>query len=82
MDHCREQRYGVGSVVERSSSATSTDFGAFIDIDEGTDGLVHISDISWSKKIKHPNELLRKGSIVQAVVLAIENEKQALCRWA
>jgi small subunit ribosomal protein S1 len=72
-----EQRYSVGSVVE-GRVRNMTDFGAFIEIEEGIDGLVHISDISWSKKIKHPNELLRKGSIVQAVVLAIETKNKRL----
>jgi small subunit ribosomal protein S1 len=72
-----EQRYSVGSVVE-GRVRNMTDFGAFIEIEEGIDGLVHISDISWSKKIKHPNELLRKGSVVQAVVLAIETKNKRL----
>jgi small subunit ribosomal protein S1 len=49
-----------------------TDFGAFIEIEEGIDGLVHVSDLSWTKRIKHPSEVLRKGSIVQAVILAID----------
>jgi small subunit ribosomal protein S1 len=49
-----------------------TEFGAFIEIEEGIDGLVHISDLSWTKRVKHPSEVLRKGSIVQAVILAID----------
>jgi small subunit ribosomal protein S1 len=72
-----EQRYSVGSVVE-GRVRNMTDFGAFIEIEEGIDGLVHISDISWTRKIKHPNELLRKGSIVQAVVLAIDTKSKRL----
>ncbi|MFW5635679.1 MAG: S1 RNA-binding domain-containing protein, partial [Thermodesulfobacteriota bacterium] len=53
-----------------------TDFGLFIGIDEGIDGLVHISDISWTKRIKHPSELYKKGETVQAVVLDIEKENE------
>src|SRR5580658_8757096 len=66
-----EQRYSVGSVVE-GRVRNMTEFGAFIEIEEGIDGLVHISDLSWTKRIKHPSEVLRKGSIVQAVILAID----------
>jgi small subunit ribosomal protein S1 len=66
-----EQRYSVGSVVE-GRVRNMTEFGAFIEIEEGVDGLVHISDLSWTKRVKHPSEVLRKGSIVQAVILAID----------
>ncbi len=65
-----EQRYSVGSVVE-GRVRKLTDFGAFIEIEEGIDGLVHISDVSWTKRIKHPSEVLKKGQLVQAVVLHI-----------
>jgi small subunit ribosomal protein S1 len=65
-----EQRYSVGSVVE-GRVRKLTDFGAFIEIEEGIDGLVHVSDISWTKRIKHPSEALKKGQLVQAVVLHI-----------
>lgn len=64
-------RYSVGSVVE-GRVRNMTDFGAFIEIEEGIDGLVHVSDLSWTKRIKHPSEVLRKGSMVQAVILAID----------
>jgi small subunit ribosomal protein S1 len=66
-----EQRYSVGSVVE-GRVRNMTEFGAFIEIEEGIDGLVHISDLSWTKRVKHPSEVLRKGSMVQAVILAID----------
>ena len=72
-----EQRYSVGSVVE-GRVRNMTDFGVFAEIEEGIDGLVHLSDISWTKKIKHPNELLRKGSVVQAVILAIDTKNKRL----
>lgn len=65
-----EQRYSVGSVVE-GRVRKLTDFGAFVEIEEGIDGLVHISDISWTKRIKHPSEVLKKGQLVQAAVLHI-----------
>jgi len=65
-----EQRYSVGSVVE-GRVRKLTDFGAFVEIEEGIDGLVHVSDISWTKRIKHPSEVLKKGQLVQAVVLHI-----------
>ncbi len=66
-----DQRYSPGSVVE-GRVRNMTEFGAFIEIEEGIDGLVHISDLSWTKRVKHPSEVLRKGSIVQAVILAID----------
>ena len=72
-----EGRYSVGSVVE-GRVRNMTDFGAFIEIEEGIDGLVHISDMSWTKRIKHPGELLRKGQIVQAVILAIDAKAKRL----
>ncbi len=64
-------RYAIGSVVEGRVRKLS-DFGAFIEIEEGIDGLVHVSDLSWTKHIKHPSELLKKGQIVQAVILQID----------
>jgi small subunit ribosomal protein S1 len=66
-----ESRYSVGSVVE-GRVRNMTEFGAFIEIEEGIDGLVHVSDLSWTRRIKHPSEALRKGSMVQAVILAID----------
>ncbi len=67
------QRYPVGTTIE-GRIKNITDFGIFIGIDEGIDGLVHISDISWTKRIKHPSELYKKGQTVQAVVLNIDKE--------
>jgi len=72
-----EQRYSVGSVVE-GRVRKLTDFGAFIEIEEGIDGLVHISDVSWTKRIKHPSEILKKGQLVQAVVLNISASARRL----
>jgi small subunit ribosomal protein S1 len=64
-------RYSVGSVVE-GRVRNMTDFGAFVEIEEGIDGLVHVSDLSWIKRVKHPSEVLKKGQIVQAVILGID----------
>ncbi|MGB7759482.1 MAG: 30S ribosomal protein S1 [Bryobacteraceae bacterium] len=67
-----DTRYSVGSVVE-GRVRNMTDFGAFIEIEEGIDGLVHVSDLSWTKRVKHPSEVLKKGQTVQAVILAIDS---------
>ena len=72
-----DQRYSVGSVVE-GRVRNMTDFGAFIEIEEGIDGLVHVSDLSWTKRVKHPNEVLKKGMIVQAVILNIDSAAHRL----
>ncbi len=69
------ERYPVGTVIE-GRVKNVTDFGIFIGIAEGIDGLVHISDISWTKKVKHPSELYKKGDVVQAIVLNIDKENQ------
>jgi len=69
------ERYPEGTTIE-GRIKNITDFGVFIGIDEGIDGLVHISDISWTKRIKHPSELFKKGQVVQAVVLHIDKEKE------
>jgi len=70
-------RYSVGSVVE-GRVRNMTDFGAFVEIEEGIDGLVHVSDLSWTKRVKHPSEVLKKGQIVQAVILAIDSKAHRL----
>src|ERR1700724_2405005 len=70
-------RYSPGSVVEGRVRKLA-DFGAFIEIEEGIDGLVHISDMSWTAHIKHPSELVKKGQIVQAVILNIDAPNRRL----
>ena len=55
-----------------------TDFGAFIEIEEGIDGLVHVSDMSWTKRVKHPSEMVKKGQMVQAVILNIDAPNRRL----
>ncbi len=69
------EKYPVGTTIE-GKIKNITDFGLFIGIGEGIDGLVHISDISWIKRIKHPSELFKKGDVVQAIVLDIEKENE------
>lgn len=70
-------RYSVGSVVEGRVRKLS-DFGAFLEIEEGIDGLVHISDLSWTKRVKHPSEIVKKGQILQAVILNIDSNNRRL----
>ena len=69
------EKYPIGTTIE-GKIKNITDFGLFIGIDEGIDGLVHISDISWTRRIKHPSELYKKGDVVQAIVLDIEKENE------
>jgi small subunit ribosomal protein S1 len=69
------EKYPVNSVIE-GKIKNITDFGIFIGIDEGIDGLVHISDISWTKRFKHPSELYKKGQVVQAKVLFIDKDNE------
>jgi small subunit ribosomal protein S1 len=69
------EKYPVGTTIE-GKIKNITDFGLFIGIDEGIDGLVHISDISWTKRIKHPSELYKKGDVVQAIVLNIDKQSE------
>ena len=74
-----KEKYPVGSVV-KGPVRNITEFGIFVGIEEGIDGLVHISDLHWNKKIKHPSELYKKGDVVEAKVLGVnvENERFSL----
>jgi small subunit ribosomal protein S1 len=71
------EKYPIGATVE-GRVRNLTDFGAFIEIEEGIDGLVHVSNLSWTKRVKHPSEILKKGDRVKAIVLAIEPDKRRL----
>ncbi|MGO9613996.1 MAG: 30S ribosomal protein S1 [Dissulfurispiraceae bacterium] len=71
------QRYAVGQKV-KGRVKTLTDFGAFIRLQEGVDGLVHISDLSWTKHVKHPSDVLSKGQRIEALVLSLEPEKERI----
>jgi len=70
-------KYQTGARIE-GTVRNLTDFGAFVEVEEGIDGLIHISDMSWSKRIAHPSEVLKKGDTVDAVVLSIDAENQRL----
>ncbi len=70
-----EEKYPVGSVI-RGRIRNITDFGIFVGIEDGIDGLVHISDLSWTQRIKHPSQLYKKGDEVEAVVLHIDSENE------
>ncbi len=72
-----EGKYAIGTRIEGKVKSL-TDFGAFVGLEEGIDGLIHISDMSWTKHIKHPSELFKKGQKVEAVVLRIDKEKERL----
>lgn len=69
------EKYPVGTTIQ-GKIKNITDFGLFIGIDEGIDGLVHISDLSWTKRVKHPSELYKKGEEIQAIVLNIDKENE------
>ena len=71
------EKFPVGTIVE-GKVRNLTDFGAFIEIEDGIDGLVHVSNLSWTKRVKHPSEVLKKGDKVKAIVLAIEPDQRRL----
>ena len=71
------ERYSIGSVVEGRVRKLS-EFGAFVEIEEGVDGLVHVSDLSWTKRVSNPSELLKKGQVIQAVILKIDAPNRRL----
>jgi len=71
------EKFPVGTVVE-GKVRNLTEFGAFIEIEDGIDGLVHVSNLSWTKRVKHPSEVLKKGDKVKAIVLAIEPDQRRL----
>jgi small subunit ribosomal protein S1 len=71
------EKYPTGATVE-GRVRNLTDFGAFIEIEDGIDGLVHVSNLSWTKRVKHPSEVLKKGEKVRAVVLGVEPENRRL----
>ncbi|MFK5925673.1 MAG: 30S ribosomal protein S1 [Desulfuromusa sp.] len=69
------EKFPIGTIIE-GQVKNITDFGIFVGVDEGIDGLVHISDLSWTKRIKHPSEAYKKGDLVKAVVLNIDRDNE------
>jgi len=72
-----EQRYSIGKQV-RGQIRNMTAYGAFVELEEGIDGMVHVSDLSWTKKINHPSEALKKGDEIEAVVIDIDKANQRI----
>ncbi|HWP59067.1 MAG TPA: 30S ribosomal protein S1 [Candidatus Acidoferrales bacterium] len=72
-----KDKYPVGTLI-KGPVRNVTDFGLFVEVEEGIDGLVHVSDLHWTKKIKHPSELYKKGDIVEAKVLGVDVQNQRL----
>jgi len=70
-----EEKYPVGTLIE-GRVRNLTNYGAFIELEEGIDGLLHVSDMSWTRKIAHPGEVVRKGDKIKAVVLTVDQEKK------
>ncbi len=75
--HQLAEKYPVGARIN-GKVRNLTEFGAFVEVEEDIDGLIHVSDMSWSKRIKHPSEVLKKGDVVEAMVLSIDAENQRL----
>ena len=71
------EKYRIGDRVQ-GTVRNLTDFGAFVEIEEGIDGLIHVSDMSWGRRVKHPSEVLKKGDEVQAVLTAIDVENRRI----
>ena len=72
-----ERKYPVGHNV-KAEIRTLTNYGAFVELEPGVEGLIHISDLSWIKKVSHPSELLRKGDIVDAIILSVDKESKKI----
>ena len=71
------QKFQVGSRVA-GKVRNLTDFGAFVELEEGIDGLVHVSDMSWTRRIKHPSEVLKKGDDVEAIITSIDQDNRRI----
>ncbi|MHB0968567.1 MAG: 30S ribosomal protein S1 [Thermoanaerobaculia bacterium] len=71
------ERYPVGTTI-KGRVRNLTDFGAFVEVEEGIDGLIHISDMSWTRRLKHPSEVLKKGDVVTARITNVDGENQRL----
>lgn len=71
------EHYPIGTVIE-GTVRNLTSYGAFVEIEEGIDGLLHVSDMSWTKKVSHPSEMVKKGDVLQCVVLSVDKEKKRI----
>jgi small subunit ribosomal protein S1 len=72
-----EKKYPIGSTV-KAEIRNLTNYGAFVELEPGIDGLIHISDLSWTKKVSHPSEILKKGDKVEAVILSVDKESKKI----
>jgi small subunit ribosomal protein S1 len=72
-----EKKYAIGSNV-KAEIRSLTNYGAFVELEPGVEGLIHISDLSWIKKVSHPSEVLKKGDLVDAVVLSVDRESKKI----
>jgi small subunit ribosomal protein S1 len=72
-----EQKYAAGARV-KGKVRNLTSYGAFVELEEGIDGMIHVSDISWTRKINHPSEILKKGDEVEAIVLEVDRPNQRI----
>ena len=72
-----DNKYPIGSSV-KAEIRNLTNYGAFVELEPGVDGLIHISDLSWIKKVSHPSEVLKKGDIVEAVILSVDKESKKI----
>ena len=72
-----ESKYEVGSKIT-GKVRNITDFGAFVELEEGIDGLIHISDMSWTQRVKHPSDILKKGERIEAIILNIDSKNERL----
>ena len=75
--HDLAERYPIGATIS-GKVRNLTEFGAFVEVEEGIDGLIHVSDMSWSKRLAHPSDVLKKGDAVEAMVLNIDPDNQRL----
>ncbi|MBM3808069.1 MAG: 30S ribosomal protein S1 [Acidimicrobiia bacterium] len=75
--HELAEKYPVNTRI-KGKVRNLTEFGAFVEVEDDIDGLIHISDMSWTKRVKHPSEVLKKGDVVEAMVLSIDAENQRL----
>ncbi|CAF23488.1 30S ribosomal protein S1 [Candidatus Protochlamydia amoebophila] len=72
-----EKKYPVSNIV-KAEIRTLTNYGAFVELEPGVEGLIHISDLSWIKKVSHPSEVLRKGDVVDAIILSVDKESKKI----